>query len=495
MSIPPRWLNCPRKGQVVAGTFLPFKTPLSSRYDDQIPEENRFGLDMLFLYLSSMKLKMGLLIDLTNTTRFYDKSIVESKGMKHVKLQCRGFGEAPSPDQTRVFIEMCASYRAKNPLDIIGVHCTHGFNRSGFLIAAYLVEKLDWSIDAAVVSFTQARPPGIYKAHYILELFSRYGDKEDAPAAPELPDWCNEFDDTQDDDGNEDGSTRDGQRKRRRGELNNTNAMFMEGVEGVTQFTTQPKLMQLQRKCQDMCGWRGNGFPGSQPVSMDRQNIHFLHNKPYKVSWKADGVRYMMLIDGPGEIYMFDRNNAVFAVPQLVFPQRKQNGHIKNTLLDGEMIIDKVNQQSVPRYLIYDIITFEGQPVGKTDFERRLLCIHKEIIGVRHEWMKQGRIDRTREPFGIRAKPFWDVTTAVKLVDGKFAQECGHETDGLIFQPVPDAYEAGRCQQTLKWKPPSLNSVDFRLKVQKVQKPGMLPETHGYLYVGGRDMPFSEIKV
>ena len=27
---------------------------------------------------------------------------------------------------------------------ISGVHCTHGFNRSGFLIIAYLIERDDW---------------------------------------------------------------------------------------------------------------------------------------------------------------------------------------------------------------------------------------------------------------------------------------------------------------------------------------------------------------
>ena len=27
-----------------------------------------------------------------------------------------------------------------------GVHCTHGFNRTGFLIIAYLVEKDDWGL-------------------------------------------------------------------------------------------------------------------------------------------------------------------------------------------------------------------------------------------------------------------------------------------------------------------------------------------------------------
>ena len=38
-----------------------------------------------------------------------------------------------------------------------------------------------------------------------------------------------------------------------------------------------------------------SGFPGSQPVSMDVQNIKLLHEKPYRVSWKADGVRLVSL--------------------------------------------------------------------------------------------------------------------------------------------------------------------------------------------------------
>lgn len=34
-----------------------------------------------------------------------------------------------------------------------------------------------------------------------------------------------------------------------------------------------------------------SGFPGCQPVSMDTNNIRLLHEKPYRVSWKADGTR------------------------------------------------------------------------------------------------------------------------------------------------------------------------------------------------------------
>lgn len=74
------------------------------------------------------------------------------------------------------------------------------------------------------------------------------------------------------------------------------------------------------------------------------------------------------------------------------------------------MVIDKVGSQPVPRYLVYDIIKFQGLEVGKTHFDRRMLCIKKEIIGPRHQEMSEGRLDKTLEPFSVRAKEFYDLT-------------------------------------------------------------------------------------
>ena len=85
----------------------------------------------------------------------------------------------------------CISNFARHCHYISGVHCTHGFNRTGFLICSYLVEKMDWGIDAAVHTFALTRPPGIYKGGYLRELFKIYDDEDDAPPAPILPDWCN----------------------------------------------------------------------------------------------------------------------------------------------------------------------------------------------------------------------------------------------------------------------------------------------------------------
>lgn len=197
MKIPPSWLCCPRTGEAIAGKFIPFKTPLDSRYDDQIPEECRFDMNMLFSSLKTKKIKLGLVIDLTNTSRFYNKEFIEMKyECKYVKLQCIGDGKVPTVEQVRTFVQVCDSFIRRNPLEMIGIHCTHGFNRTGFLIISYLVEKMDWSVDVAAQVFAQSRSPGIYEEDYLIEIFKRFGEEGDTRPAPPLPDWlCSESND------------------------------------------------------------------------------------------------------------------------------------------------------------------------------------------------------------------------------------------------------------------------------------------------------------
>jgi len=269
----------------------------------------------------------------------------------------------------------------------------------------------------------------------------------------------------------------------------------MQGVSGVTTVTDFNKVRHIQDTCRRLCHWPGRNFPGSQPVSMDNQNIGLLADREYMVSWKADGARYMLYIEGENECYFIDRDNTVFRIDGIKFFKRKEfPKHLVNTLLDGEMIVDAVEGKSIARYLIYDIITFEGQEVGQTDFRRRMLCIDKELIGPRERAKTENVIDRALEPFGVRKKDFWELRDTHKIFEDKFTQHLPHEIDGLIFQPVPDKYIAGQCNVTLKWKPPTHNSVDFRLKIVVEDRPGMLRTTSGHLFVGGFDPPFAQMK-
>lgn len=48
------------------------------------------------------------------------------------------------------------------------------------------------------------------------------------------------------------------------------------------------------------------------------------------------------------------------------------------------MVIDKVDNQDIPRYLCYDIISFEGTDTGKMEFyPTRLNYIESEIVNPR----------------------------------------------------------------------------------------------------------------
>ena len=58
----------------------------------------------------------------------------------------------------------------------------------------------------------------------------------------------------------------------------------------------------------------------------------------------------------------------------------------------------------------------QGQDVGGTDFNTRLICITREIIEPRHNLMKTGKLDKASEPFSVRAKPFWDLTATQSVI-------------------------------------------------------------------------------
>ena len=170
---------------------MPIKTPLDDRYAARLDQEERFTPEMVLeSHKSNGENMIGLWFDLTATSRYYDSKLVSGNGVRYVKLEIQGHAEPPTKRQTRTFVETCKQFVHENPGSLIVVHCAHGHNRTGFLICAFLVERLGFSVEDAVSMFAQCRPPGIYKSYYIRELFKRYGNERDAPAAPKKPKWA-----------------------------------------------------------------------------------------------------------------------------------------------------------------------------------------------------------------------------------------------------------------------------------------------------------------
>jgi len=119
--------------------------------------ESRFKPIMVFQHAKAVAKKIGLWIDLTNAKRYYNQSEVEQQGCKYIKITCLGHGKPPEEDAIRTFIRECSIFTKNSPGELIGVHCTHGYNRTGFMIVSYLVSSLDWTLDAALRAFAESR--------------------------------------------------------------------------------------------------------------------------------------------------------------------------------------------------------------------------------------------------------------------------------------------------------------------------------------------------
>ena len=69
---PPRgWLHCPSQSKPIR-FFIASKTPLSSTYDPYIPKKLRYSPLQALKLAESVGIKINMVIDLTNTSRYYD---------------------------------------------------------------------------------------------------------------------------------------------------------------------------------------------------------------------------------------------------------------------------------------------------------------------------------------------------------------------------------------------------------------------------------------
>ncbi|CAH0561980.1 unnamed protein product [Brassicogethes aeneus] len=188
--VPKGWLGCPNNGiRLIESKFMPLKTPLSTNFDSKLGPDDWFHPRDIFDLAKKNKVKFGLWIDLTNTDRYYLRDEIENQNCDYKKLSCQGHGTLPTFRFVNQFFHLVEKFVWNNPYSCIAIHCTHGYNRTGFLIVSFLVEKLNYYVDDAVRLFAELRPPGIYRHEYVVELFRRYGDIRDAPPPIAKPSW------------------------------------------------------------------------------------------------------------------------------------------------------------------------------------------------------------------------------------------------------------------------------------------------------------------
>lgn len=100
------------------------------------------------------------------------------KALTHIQYYKCATVSKVVPDHTAIrrFIQLVDDILGESSAEkpVVAVHCHYGFNRTGFLICCYLVERLGWSVKEAVEGFRDAKPPGIKHRHFIDALYVRY---------------------------------------------------------------------------------------------------------------------------------------------------------------------------------------------------------------------------------------------------------------------------------------------------------------------------------
>ncbi|RAL37869.1 hypothetical protein DM860_000563 [Cuscuta australis] len=466
LSIPYGWLSCPPHGDSIGG-LIPSKVPLSDAFNKNISRIKRYTPSQAIYDQKCLCREIGLVIDLTNTYRYYPESDWTSQGIRYVKIRCPG-QDIPDSESVNKFVDEVAKFRCQHEHTnkCVLVHCTHGYNRTGYMIVHFLVRNEKITVAEAIAIFSNARSPGIYKHEYIDALYSSYHEaKPEFIDYPKTPEWKKQSD------RKEDAAVASHCTATRAASIFN-DAVLRDRIP----FSDLDKMRNFCNSALDLLAqiWQNTEFPGSLSIPLTRNNLHLLRQQCYHITWKGYGTRYMMLITHD-VCYLIDRTFH-FRKIQLRFPckdifEGKSEVTHHYTLLDGEIVCDDEQEtQKNIRYLIYDIIAINEVSVAKLPLHRRLALIEEEVIKPRnyeHDLLCKGDnvyYQYDQEPFEVRMKEFYRISAAPKLVK-EFLPLHSYATDGLLFKAWNGAYKPWAHEGLLKWKSPRRYTVDFLFDV------------------------------
>ncbi|CAM9760684.1 unnamed protein product [Bubo scandiacus] len=172
--VPERWTDYVPLGRRMPGTrFIAFKVPLKKSFDQKLHPEERFSPCDLIKKIKEQKEELGLIIDLTYTTRYYRPEELPDT-LCYSKILTMGH---EIPNRHTIFQFKCIVKKFlrdnKDNDKLIGVHCTHGLNRTGYLVCRYLIDVEGMEPNTAIELFNRARGHPIERTNYIQDLRKR----------------------------------------------------------------------------------------------------------------------------------------------------------------------------------------------------------------------------------------------------------------------------------------------------------------------------------
>jgi pimeloyl-ACP methyl ester carboxylesterase/protein-tyrosine phosphatase len=167
-----KWQAVAQVSEPIAGVFRAMKT-LRQVDDTHSPD----------IFVRNWGSQIKDIVDISHETPVYDPRYLEKGGVRYHKFPTVS-KIPPSGEEVNSFIILIDRLREEQKARAekegwgdewyIGVHCHYGFNRTGYFIACYLVERCGYSVQAAIDEFAKRRPKGIKHAHFLDQLFVRY---------------------------------------------------------------------------------------------------------------------------------------------------------------------------------------------------------------------------------------------------------------------------------------------------------------------------------
>nr|DBA32037.1 TPA: hypothetical protein GDO54_007788 [Pyxicephalus adspersus] len=169
--LPDRWTDYTPVGKRIPGTrFIAFKVPLKKLFDNKLAPWQRFSPSTLVTEIGKQNEELGLVVDLTCTKRYYGPEELPST-VKYAKIFTAG-QQVPTDNVIHEFKSIVKQFLSENPDNdkLVGVHCTHGLNRTGYLVCRYMIDVLGMVPSEAIEKFNKSRGHCMERNNYLDDL-------------------------------------------------------------------------------------------------------------------------------------------------------------------------------------------------------------------------------------------------------------------------------------------------------------------------------------
>lgn len=161
-----KWQRIRDVSEPIGATLRAMKT---MREVDQIHNPTSFA--------STWHDKIHAVVDISHEAPVYDPKKLDAGGIRYHKFPTIS-KHPPTDYEVDSFVDLLSDLveNAKkwSPPKTVAVHCHYGFNRTGYFIVCFLVDRMGWKLEDAIQEFARQREPGIKHPHFIDGLYVRY---------------------------------------------------------------------------------------------------------------------------------------------------------------------------------------------------------------------------------------------------------------------------------------------------------------------------------